>query len=235
LIGFDVGSRTAKFVRLSNGTVTDYKIINSLYWNELSNSFNSQDEDKVITTGYFRKKIPNDGNITEITASIYGVKYYYSNVDVIVDIGGQDIKIIDLRTNSFRLNDKCSAGTGAFLEFIAKYFDLKVEDLEKIHRKSNNPIILNQTCGIFALSEMISSMVNNENIEDVISGMHFSFARRISHMIPDCDTLVLIGGVIKNRGIVDSLSSILNCEILIPPEPQIINALGAAMYGQKKA
>ncbi|AKB82984.1 Benzoyl-CoA reductase subunit BadG [Methanosarcina barkeri 3] len=233
MIGFDVGSRTAKLVRFDDDNISDYKIINSMNWEKLFDTLNLKDVSSVCTTGYFRKSIPNSWNITEITASIFGAKYYYPKADVIVDIGGQDTKVIDIRNNSFKLNDKCSAGTGAFLEFVAKYFDLEVEELEKLHKESEKPITLNQTCGIFALSEMISQVVNHEKIENVISGMHYSFAHRISHMVPECRSVVLVGGVVKNKGIVDALSNILNCEILIPPDPQIINALGAARYAQQ--
>jgi len=250
LIGLDVGSRTAKLVMMDGDEISDHKVINSRHWRELLDIFmkegktssnisdnvpgnvdGAHDGDLICATGYFRKKIPNYCNITEITAAIYGVRHYYPDADVVVDIGGQDTKIIDMRYNSFQLNDKCSAGTGAFLEFIAKYFDIDVEQLGTLHATAKNPAILNQTCGIFALSEMISCMVNEDNIADVVAGMHNSFARRISHMIPECSSVVLIGGVVKNGGIVAALSDILDCEILLPPEPQIVNALGAALYG----
>ncbi len=245
MIGFDVGSRTAKLVIMGNGdddndnddVISDYKIINSRHWKELLDTVMTKNrtscDDSVCTTGYFRKKIPNDCNITEITAAVSGVHYYYPDADVVVDIGGQDTKIIDMRDNSFQLNDKCSAGTGAFLEFIAKYFDMDVKQLGTLHAQAKNPATLNQTCGIFALSEMISCMVNEDDMADVVAGMHNSFARRISHMIPECGSVVLIGGVVKNSGIVSALSEMLDCEILLPPEPQIVNALGAALYGKE--
>lgn len=245
MIGFDVGSRTAKIVIMdddggsgndNDSIIMDYKIVNSRHWKQLLDNImadkNTSEDISVCTTGYFRKKIPNNCNITEITAAMSGVQYYYPDADVVVDIGGQDTKIIDMRDNSFQLNDKCSAGTGAFLEFIAKYFDMDVEQLGTLHAQSQNPATLNQTCGIFALSEMISCMVNEDDMADVVAGMHNSFARRISHMIPECGSVVLIGGVVKNSGIVSALSDMLDCEILLPPEPQIINALGAALYGK---
>lgn len=239
MIGFDVGSRTAKLVIIDDDNddeISEQRVINSRHWRELLDDvlveYDTSDTIPICTTGYFRKKIPNDCNITEITAAIYGVRHYYPDADVVVDIGGQDTKIIDMRDNSFQLNDKCSAGTGAFLEFIAKYFDIDVGQLGTLHAQARNPAILNQTCGIFALSEMISCMVNEDDMADVVAGMHNSFARRISHMIPECGSVVLIGGVVKNSGIVAALSDILDCEILLPPEPQIVNALGAALYGK---
>ena len=132
--------------------ISDYRIINSRHWKELLDTVmtenHASDDVSVCTTGYFRKKIPNNCNITEITAAISGVQYYYPDADVVVDIGGQDTKIIDMRDNSFQLNDKCSAGTGAFLEFIAKYFDMDVKQLGTLHAQAKNPAILNQTLSL---------------------------------------------------------------------------------------
>jgi activator of 2-hydroxyglutaryl-CoA dehydratase len=89
---------------------------------------------------------------------------------------------------------------------------------------------INNTCGVFALSEMISQLVGGYSKEEVIAGMHYAFARRISYMIPQAQQVVLIGGTIKNEGMVAALKDILNIDVLIPDEPQIINALGALKY-----
>lgn len=233
MIGFDVGSSTAKIVITQNGSISEYKVVKSQYWRELLDSIRIKSTDSICTTGYFRKKVPNDYNITEITAAIYGAKHYFPDVEVVVDIGGQDTKVINIVDNSFLLNDKCSAGTGAFLELIANYFDIELNKLEDLHFQAKNPAILNETCGIFALSEMISCMVNGSEIADVIAGMHYSFARKISHMIPPCNSLALIGGVVDNGGIVSALSDLIGGDVLIPPEPQVTNALGAALYFEK--
>ncbi|MCZ7372584.1 MAG: acyl-CoA dehydratase activase [Candidatus Methanoperedens sp.] len=226
MIGLDVGSTTAKIVSIENGKVR-YRITSTHNWRDLVEGI---EKDEIISTGYFRNSVPHRASITEITAAIYGVRHYFSDVDVIVDIGGQDTKVIEVKKNNFLINDKCSAGTGAFLEFVAGYFKLELNDLSRLHQKARRIPEINNTCGVFAISEMISQLVAGYSKEEVIAGMHYAFARRISFMIPDAEKVVLIGGTIKNEGMVTALREVLKKELLIPEEPQIINALGALKY-----
>lgn len=229
ITGFDVGSTTAKIVVIEDGRLVKKKVSESRKWKELI----KETEGKICATGYFRKVVPNDISITEISAAIEGVKHLFPKVECIVDIGGQDTKVIDVGSHDFILNDKCSAGTGAFLEFTAKYFDIPVSELGKLHFKSKKHVPINNTCGVFAISEMISQLVAGYAIEDVIAGMHDAFAKRIVDLVPDVKNVVLIGGTAKNDGLVDSLAKLLkvrNVKINIPEDPQIVNALGAAEY-----
>lgn len=226
MIGLDVGSTTAKAVRIINGEVT-YEITGTHNWRELVTGV---DKDDIISTGYFRKSVPHKATVTEITAAIYGVRHFYPDADVIVDIGGQDTKVIDVTQNNFTINDKCSAGTGAFLEFVANYFKLELAELGTLHKKAQTIPEINNTCGVFAISEMISQLVAGYSKEEVIAGMHYAFARRISYMVPEAETIVLIGGTVKNEGMVCALREILKKKVMIPKEPQVINALGALEY-----
>ena len=226
MIGLDVGSTTAKIVSIENGKVR-YRMTSTHNWRDLVEGI---EKEEIISTGYFRNSVPHRASITEITAAIYGVRHYFSDVDVIVDIGGQDTKVIEVKKNNFLINDKCSAGTGAFLEFVAGYFKLELNDLSRLHQKARRIPEINNTCGVFAISEMISQLVAGYSKEEVIAGMHYAFARRISFMIPDAEKVVLIGGTIKNEGMVTALREVLKKELLIPEEPQIINALGALKY-----
>ncbi|MBE0520759.1 MAG: 2-hydroxyglutaryl-CoA dehydratase [Candidatus Methanoperedenaceae archaeon] len=226
MIGLDVGSTTAKAVRIVNGEIT-YEITGTHNWKDL---IKGVDKEEIISTGYFRKSVPHKANVTEITAAIYGVRHCYPDADVIVDIGGQDTKVIDVTKNNFTINDKCSAGTGAFLEFVANYFKLELEELGTLHLKAKAIPEINNTCGVFAVSEMISQLVAGYSKEEVIAGMHYAFARRISFMVPEAETLVLIGGTVKNKGMVSALREIIRGKIMIPDEPQVINALGALKY-----
>ncbi len=225
-VGLDVGSTTAKIVILKDSKV-DYRITGTHNWKDLVGGI---DNEKIISTGYFRNSVPHKASVTEITAAIYGVSHYFPDVDVIVDIGGQDTKVIDVKKNSFMINDKCSAGTGAFLEFAANYFIIELDELGSLHKKAQRIPDINNTCGVFAISEMISQLVAGYSKEDVIAGMHYAFARRVSFMIPEAETIVLIGGAAKNEGMVMALRDILQKKILIPREPQIVNALGALKY-----
>ena len=226
MIGLDVGSTTAKMAALENGEVK-YRITSTHNWKELLDGI---EKEHIISTGYFRNSIPHKSSVTEITAAVFGVQHYFSDVDVIVDIGGQDTKVIEVKKNNFIINDKCSAGTGAFLEFVANYFKLELGELGRMHKKAKRIPDINNTCGVFAISEMISQLVEGYTKEEVVAGMHFAFARRISFMIPEAETIVLIGGTVKNEGMILSLGEILQKKLLIPPEPQIINALGALKY-----
>ena len=226
MIGLDVGSTTAKKVSIEDGEIK-YKITGTHNWKDLVTGIGGNE---IISTGYFRNSVPHRSCVTEITAAIYGVQHYFPDADVIVDIGGQDTKVIDVRKNNFIINDKCSAGTGAFLEFVANYFKIDIKDMGSFHSKAERIPPINNTCGVFALSEMISQLVAGFTREEVIAGMHYAFARRISFMIPDAETLVLIGGTVKNTGIVSALKDILRKEVLVPEEPQIMNALGALKY-----
>ncbi len=226
MMGLDVGSTAAKIATIENGEVR-YRITSTHNWKEL---VEGTKKDDIISTGYFRNSVPHRVSVTEITAAIYGVRHYFRDVDVIVDIGGQDTKVIEVKKNNFVINDKCSAGTGAFLEFVAGYFGIELNDLGKLHLNAKRIPDINNTCGVFAISEMISQLVAGYSKEEVIAGMHYAFARRISFMIPEAETVVLIGGTVKNDGMKKALKDVLQKEILVPEEPQIINALGALKY-----
>ena len=226
MIGIDVGSTSAKMVKIEDGEIR-YRICGTHDWKELIRDIGEED---IISTGYFRNSVPHRASVTEITAAIHGVRHYFPDADVIVDIGGQDTKVIDIRKNNFTINDKCSAGTGAFLEFVANYFKIDIKELGRLHGMAKRVPAINNTCGVFALSEMISQLVAGYTKEEVIAGMHYAFARRISFMIPEAGSPVLIGGTVKNEGMVSALRDILQKEILVPEEPQIVNALGALKY-----
>jgi len=226
MIGLDVGSTTAKKVSIEDGEIK-YQITGTHNWKDLILGIDGND---IISTGYFRNTVPHRASVTEITAAIYGVRHYFPDADVIVDIGGQDTKVIDIRKNNFIINDKCSAGTGAFLEFVANYFKIELTEMGSYHSRAKRIPAINNTCGVFALSEMISQLVAGYTREEVIAGMHYAFARRISFMIPEAESLVLIGGTVKNKGMVSALTDILKKKVLVPDEPQIVNALGALKY-----
>ena len=226
MIGLDVGSTTAKIVRIVDGEIK-YQITGTHNWKDLVKGTKKED---IISTGYFRHSVPHKASVTEITAAIFGVRHYFPEADVIVDIGGQDTKVIDVKKNNFMINDRCSAGTGAFLEFVANYFKIDLKDLSRLHLRAKRIPEINNTCGVFAISEMISQLVAGYSKEEVIAGMHYAFARRISFMIPEAERIVLIGGTVKNNGMVSALRDILKKNIVIPPEPQIVNALGALEY-----
>lgn len=228
-IGLDLGSTYTKLVELEGEAILRYEIVKTAKNREIIPDINTN----LCTTGYFRKQVRSAHTITEITAAILGARHYFPNAEVVVDIGGQDIKVIDVRDNRFYINDRCSAGTGAFFEFILDYLGIDFKALENMGE--GKLIFLNNTCTVFALSEIISHLANGAKVEDVITGLNHSFARKVTEMLPESRNLVLAGGVAKNRGFVKAFSSIVSSTILLPPEPQILNALGAAIYARDKA
>jgi predicted CoA-substrate-specific enzyme activase len=231
VIGFDLGSTRAKMVRVEDGEVTERREVPSPRWRELLEMV--VEGESIATTGYFRHQVDGALAITELTAARWGVRRLAPESEVIIDIGGQDTKVQDLRTNRFVLNDKCSAGTGAFLELVASYFGVGVEDLSTLHASAGEPAEINQTCAVFAMSEMVSQLVGGRTREDVVAGMHRAFARRIAELVPEAEGIVIIGGGARNRGLVDELSIILGTEVVVPVHPSYVNAVGAVEYALK--
>jgi predicted CoA-substrate-specific enzyme activase len=228
VIGLDLGSTRAKLVRLDGGDVVERREVPSPRWRELLETI--AEGEPVATTGYFRHQVEGADAITELTAARWGVRRVVPEAEAIVDIGGQDTKVQDLRTNRFVLNDKCSAGTGAFLEQVASYFGVGVEELSAMHMQAEEPAEINQTCAVFAMSEMVSQLVGGRSQADVVAGMHRAFARRISELVPEVGSVVLIGGGARNQGLVDELSTLLGIEVHVPDKPSFVNALGAIEY-----
>jgi predicted CoA-substrate-specific enzyme activase len=228
MIGLDLGSTRAKAVRVVDGEVVERREVASPRWRELLEM--TEGEDQVASTGYFRHQVEGAEAITELTAARWGVRRVAPGAEVIVDIGGQDTKVQDLRTNRFVLNDKCSAGTGAFLELVASYFGRDVSDLAGMAAGADEPAEVNSTCAVFAMSEMVSQLVAGRSQADVVAGMHRAFARRISELVPEDGTVVLVGGGAMNAGLVGELERVLDREVQVPEHPSFVNAVGVVEY-----
>ncbi len=228
MIGLDLGSTRAKAARVVDGQVVERREVPSPRWRELLEMV--EEGETVATTGYFRHQLEGARAITELTAARWGVESIVPDAQVIVDIGGQDTKVQDLRTNRFVLNDKCSAGTGAFLELVATYFGKGVEDLAAMGEGAVEPAQINSTCAVFAMSEMVSQLVGGRSQADVVAGMHRAFARRIAELVPEAERTVVIGGGARNDGLVGELSGILDVQLTVPPHPEHVNALGVVLY-----
>jgi predicted CoA-substrate-specific enzyme activase len=226
-VGIDGGSTAAKLVRFDGRKVLAFKVVEAREWPSLLELV--EKGDVVCTTGYFRKKIRHDHTLTEISAARLGVARYFPDAEVIIDIGGQDTKVIDLRNLTLQMNDKCSAGTGAFLEQAARYLGVTVEGLADLAAKATKMVDINSTCSVFALSEMISALEKGARMEDVASGLHHALARRISELVPEADRIIVVGGVAKNTSMTMALSEVLGKKLDVPREPQLVNALGAAV------
>ncbi len=228
MIGLDLGSTRAKAVRVVDGKVVERHEVPSPRWRELLDMVG--EGEAVATTGYFRHQVEGAEAITELTAARWGVRSLVPDAEVIVDIGGQDTKVQDLRTNRFVLNDRCSAGTGAFLELVASYFGKAVEDLATMAEGAEAPAEINSTCAVFAMSEMVSQLVGGRSQADVVAGMHRAFARRIAELVPDTGAVVLVGGGARNGGLVGELEGVLGRKLQVPEHPSFVNAVGVVDY-----
>jgi predicted CoA-substrate-specific enzyme activase len=194
----------------------------------------------VVATGYGRINVPfADCQITELTCHARGVATFFPGVKLAIDIGGQDakgLKIHDGRLVDFVMSDKCAAGTGRFLEVIAASLGLKVEDLGPISLKSSNKVPISSTCTVFAQQEVVSQLTAGVPLEDIVAGLHDAIASRVAGMVrklkvePD---VVFTGGVAKNIGVVKALQENLGCKVLIPDDPLLSGAIGAAILGKE--
>jgi predicted CoA-substrate-specific enzyme activase len=194
----------------------------------------------IVATGYGRINVPfADKQITEITCHAKGVSSLFPTVRVAIDIGGQDakaIKISDGRVIDFVMNDKCAAGTGRFLEVIADTLGLKLEELGEISMKSKSKVNISSTCTVFAEQEVVSRIADGADIEDIVAGIHDSIASRVYRMAERLKIerdVVITGGVAKNIGVVKAMEDYLGFPVLVPEEPLLTGARGAASLGKE--
>jgi len=200
----------------------------------------SRDAIKHITaTGFGRNNVPcTDSVKTEISAHAKGAYHYFSKKSTIIDIGGQDTKIIKIDakgiTIGFKMNRKCAAGTGAFLEEIAYKLNIPMDELNKLATKSSKDTALSSFCTVFASTEILTRIKEGEKIEDMVKSAFESVARRVIEMDTLDNTIVMTGGVVTyNDIILKILSNHIGKKILMPPEPQLCGAMGAALFARE--
>ncbi len=248
-VGIDAGSATTKAVLVKSGrsiahnirpTAFDFVSAAEMAYNDVlaHAGIDKTDIDHIYSTGYGRNSIKfADKAISEITAHALGVYYLYPDVNGIIDIGGQDSKIILVnsgRVTDFLMNDKCAAGTGKFLEYTARALEVPIEDLGSLALASKIPADITSMCTVFAESEVISLRARGFTKEDIAAGLIESIARRVAVMGRQLglkQNVAFVGGVAKNAGIKAALEKELGISLYVPPEPQITGALGAALYG----
>ena len=200
--------------------------------------------DYLIATGYGRNNFKSkDEDISEISCHALGAHTLQPQARTIVDIGGQDCKVILLndrgRVLDFQMNDRCSAGTGRFFEVIARVLGITLTELSENALKSDNPCRISKQCSVFAESEVITLVNNNVSIEDICSGVCDSIARRIKGMILKVgleEDVVLTGGCAQNKGLAVALEKTLGVKLApLSEHPQVMGALGAAIFALEHA
>lgn len=192
----------------------------------------------VVATGYGRVTFKDaDKQITEISCHAKGVSFLMDDIATIIDIGGQDAKVIKLdkkgNVKNFVMNEKCAAGTGRFLEVMARVLGCKIEELSDLAEKSTNEVPISSVCTVFAESEVISRLAMGTAIEDVAKGAHVAIAKRIAGMCSRVGyepMIVMSGGVALNKSMVKLMGIELGEVVVAAPYPQAVGAIGAAVF-----
>ncbi len=194
---------------------------------------------KSVSTGYGRNNVAYAADSkTEIGCHAKGCFFYFPYSTTIIDIGGQDNKIIKLddqglRTN-FKMNRKCAAGTGAFLEEMAMRLDVALEEMDGLARRSENMVKLGSFCTVFSATEVLKNIRQGVKLPDIVKGVFFSMAKRVLEMDSLTEKVVMTGGVVAhNPYLVKMTEDIIGRSILVPEYPQLTGAIGAALYGME--
>ena len=201
-------------------------------------NLSKQDVSCIVSTGYGRVSIPfADKNVTEISCHGKGAHFLNPSVRTILDIGGQDSKAIRLNDAGevvdFVMNDKCAAGTGRFLEAMARSLEIDIDTLGPLSLQSRETVEISSMCTVFAESEVISLIAQNKETADIARGVHIAIAKKSIGMLRKVgleEAFMMTGGVAKNAGVVAVLEELLHTKLILPREPEIVGALGAALY-----
>jgi predicted CoA-substrate-specific enzyme activase len=247
-VGIDVGASTTKAVILDENTEikghsvihsgADFEAASNEVFRIASAGLNKQklDQKWVVSTGYGRRNVPfADSTMTEISCHAKGSYHHFPRAHTLVDIGGQDSKIIRIddtgKRTGFKMNRKCAAGTGAFLEEIANRLKIKIERLNGLAEKATEDVTIGSYCTVFTATEILTKIRQNIPVEDIVKGIFDSVIKRAIEMDPLQGNIVMSGGVVAhNPYLVKMCEKKLGRDIFIPPLPQLIGALGAALF-----
>ena len=249
VMGVDIGSTTSKCVILdSTGNILADVIIavgtgTSGPERALTEALDSagltrEDISCLIATGYGRNTFPGaDRQKSELSCHAKGAGKLFPEARTVIDIGGQDAKVLQLGTNgtllNFTMNDKCAAGTGRFLDVMANVLEMGIQDLAPEGAKSTHPAHISSTCTVFAESEVISQLASGTPKADIIAGIHDSVAKRVAGLAKRTGItpqVVMTGGVAQNYGVVRSIEKLIEQPITTTPFAQSVGAYGAALY-----
>ncbi len=244
--GIDIGSVSVKGVILIDGQIVASKITFTGYspsstgealFSELKKSAGLETVNAAVATGYGRNIVSfATRTITEITCHAAGARYIDKGVKTVIDVGGQDSKVIAIGDNGgvkdFAMNDKCAAGTGRFLEVMSRVLELDLDEFGAASLKAESAKPISSTCAVFAESEVISLLAKGEKREDIIAGIHESIAQRVASLAARVgvkEPIMMTGGVSQNAGAVAALEKVLGLPVLVTKYSQLGGALGAAV------
>lgn len=247
-MGIDVGSISTKAAVIDDGKIVATKVIASGYHAKKAATrvyretiaaagFKTSDVSRIVATGYGRNSVDFAHKaITEITCHAAGAHYLDPSVRTIIDIGGQDSKVIAINENGqvkdFAMNDKCAAGTGRFLEVMARALEVDLDDFGKMSIAAKKPAAISSLCTVFAESEVISLIAKGEVRENIIAGIHNAISARVAAMggrVGLKAPLMMTGGVAKNIGVLAALEKRIGNEMIVSDKAQVNGAIGAAL------
>jgi predicted CoA-substrate-specific enzyme activase len=196
---------------------------------------------RLVATGYGRVQVPgSDRTVTEITCHAQGAHYLCPDVHTVIDIGGQDSKGIAVGTGGkvldFVMNDKCAAGTGRFLEVMARALEVDLVDFGQLALSTPRRAKISSTCTVFAESEVITHLATGAPRAEIIAGIHEAIAARVATMVGRIrvrDAVVMTGGVARNGGVAHMLEQKLGHPIVVPAQAQLAGAIGAALIARR--
>lgn len=241
VLGLDIGSRSVDAVWLEDGRIIDWAVADSGFdpGSAAALFVGRGAHDTIVSTGYGRHAAKDrfgGAAVTEITAYGVGAATLFPEAASVLDIGGQDTKVISLgpsgRVTDFEMNDKCAAGTGKFLEVMARALGFSLEDMAEKARDAETGIAVSSMCTVFAESEVTGLVHRGEDRARIARGLHEAIAKRTLGSLKRVNAqgpLVFAGGVAKNPAMVDLVRSGFAGEVLVPEESQIVGAYGAAL------
>ena len=249
--GLDIGSVSTKLVLLKDDEIYGHYVIptggNSrrsgheiLKLGAADKGLLEKDIRVIVSTGYGRYNVDVGKQISEITCQARGVAWLIPDVRVIIDIGGQDFKVIQLdkkgHVKNFAMNDKCAAGTGRYLELMAGVFSVDVKTFGTMGGDEDRAVEISSVCTVFAESEVVSHIAKGTDEKEIIAGVFGAVSQRVFSLakryIGGDKWFALTGGVAKNPGVLRALEKISGCSIKVPEEPQITAAIGAAILAK---
>ncbi|MBN7773574.1 acyl-CoA dehydratase activase [Clostridium aminobutyricum] len=252
-LGIDIGSSSSKVAIVDgNCQLVAIQVINKgtgtggveeALENALNQAGITRDQISfTVVTGYGRITYKDaDKQITEITCHAKGVSYLLRDIATVIDIGGQDAKVIRLNQHgdveNFVMNEKCAAGTGRFLEVMSRVLGCELKDLSDLAAKSTKEVPISSVCTVFAESEAISRLASGEKLEDVAKGAHVAIAKRVAGMcnrVGAKSKIAMTGGVALNENMVATMGSVLGMEVIAAPHPQAVGAIGAAVIAYER-
>lgn len=245
-MGVDVGALWTKVVLIEHGAVAASEAVRStmkpagpvqeLTARLLKKAGLPGGKERVAATGVGRKNIPGATQMTDLTAFSKGARFLHPATRVVVDLGGQGVRLIELDADGmmagFTTNDKCSTGTGCFLDIMAAALGVEPASMGIASLNAKEPAVINTSCTVFAESEVVTLVAKKRPREEIIAGLNEMVAKKVVAMIKLASAkgdILLAGGVAMNAGVVSAIERELKRAPVVPPQPNMVGAIGAAI------